>query len=44
MHRNTDHGAEDVRPALVQTLKDLRLTYLDNYLVRTQPTPSLMEP
>ncbi|KAK9802610.1 hypothetical protein WJX73_002049 [Symbiochloris irregularis] len=30
---NTDHGREDVRPALLQTLKDLRLKYLDNYLI-----------
>ena len=31
--RNTDHGKADVKPALQQSLKDLRLTYLDLYLV-----------
>lgn len=32
--RNTDHAAEDVRPALEATLNDLRTPYLDLYLVR----------
>ena len=30
---NTKHGASDVRPALMQTLKDLQLGYLDLYLI-----------
>lgn len=30
---NTKHKAEDVRPALVNTLKDLQLEYLDLYLI-----------
>ncbi len=30
---NDSHAAEDVRPALEQTLKDLQLEYLDLYLV-----------
>lgn len=30
---NTKHGAEDVRPALTQTLKDLQIDYLDLYLI-----------
>ena len=34
MCRNTDHAAEDVRPALEATLHDLRTPYLDLYLVR----------
>ena len=31
--RNTDHAAGDVRDALLATLKDLRITYLDLYLI-----------
>ena len=30
---NTHHGAEDVRPACLQTLKELDLDYLDLYLI-----------
>ncbi|KAK9915965.1 hypothetical protein WJX75_006657 [Coccomyxa subellipsoidea] len=30
---NTDHAAEDVRPALEATLGDLRTSYLDLYLI-----------
>ncbi|XP_057298915.1 aldo-keto reductase family 1 member A1-like [Hydractinia symbiolongicarpus] len=30
---NTKHAAADVRPALLQTLKDLQLDYLDLYLI-----------
>nr|XP_057928932.1 aldo-keto reductase family 1 member A1-B [Doryrhamphus excisus]XP_057928933.1 aldo-keto reductase family 1 member A1-B [Doryrhamphus excisus] len=30
---NTQHHPEDVEPALLQTLKDLRLEYLDLYLI-----------
>jgi len=30
---NTKHSSEDVRPALMNTLKDLRLDYLDLYLI-----------
>ena len=41
MHRNTDHGKGDVKPALKQTLKDLRLDYLDLYLV-SSPLQSML--
>lgn len=30
---NTKHHPEDVEPALLNTLKDLRLEYLDLYLI-----------
>ena len=30
---NTHHGAEDVRPACLQTLEELNLDYLDLYLI-----------
>ena len=30
---NTKHGRSDVRPACVQSLKDLQLDYLDLYLI-----------
>ena len=30
---NTKHGATDVRPALLKTLEDLQLQYLDLYLI-----------
>ena len=30
---NTKHAAADVRPALMKTLKDLQLEYLDLYLI-----------
>ena len=30
---NTKHAAKDVRPAFMQTLKDLQLNYLDLYLI-----------
>lgn len=34
--RNTDHAANDVRPALEATLQDLHTSYLDLYLVCVQ--------
>lgn len=39
VHRNDDHEAHKVKPALVKTLKDLGLDYLDLFLV--QPVSKL---
>ena len=33
-HRNSHHGQQRVRTACLSTLQDLRLEYLDLYLVR----------
>ena len=35
MHRNDDHEGHKVKPALVKTLKDLGLDYIDLFLVQT---------